>query len=188
MTAHRDAPRREVTESRARATKTVPPLPTSAAALAIGAVALLAGCGMLPERGCPAIGLATGVSLTIAADIVPADPPAQGSLTWCQDGACHEVVLELFAGSDTVDLGCDGDGPDDACSASSVPNGTLHGFWPAPELLPGAVEVAFSAEGLDEARAALEAGEVSHGAGQCRIAGTQLALVLDGQGLREATH
>ncbi|MGX9899014.1 hypothetical protein ACW0JT_02445 [Arthrobacter sp. SA17] len=94
--------------------------------LALGATAVLtSGCHFY-EQPCPAIAQASVVSLTVERSYVPSVKSIH--LKACQDGVCKEADLELMPGTSSVDQGCTGDGPDDSCSATSVPNGTLVGM------------------------------------------------------------
>ncbi|MFH5879547.1 hypothetical protein [Arthrobacter sp. NA-172] len=84
------------------------------------------GSGCQPQvTVCPAIAIAPVVSLTIAADYVPAVKSLH--LKACQDGKCREAELELRPGSISVAQPCSPE-PDGACSATSSPDGTRYGF------------------------------------------------------------
>ncbi len=89
------------------------------------AVVVLTGCTAGP-RACTAIGSAPGVSVTV--DATAAEDVSGLELTVCWEDVCRDAPVELSPGSDSVDQGCDSDGPDAPCSASAVPNGTLVGF------------------------------------------------------------
>ncbi|APU16759.1 hypothetical protein [Actinoalloteichus fjordicus] len=123
--------------------------------VALGLI-VLTGCGA-PGSGigmeCTAIGARTGLGLDIAAELAPDVDAAAVRL--CQDDDCTETDLPacgddceldgLRPGTDTVDQGC----ADGVCSASSVPNGELHGFVELPELVSGPAEVSVTL--LDQA-------------------------------------
>jgi hypothetical protein len=85
---------------------------------------LTSGCYHYPvPTPCPAIAQATAVSVTVAREYV-----AQvGSLRLkaCQDGACKEDAVELFAGTASIDQGCT---PEGVCSATASPDGTMIGM------------------------------------------------------------
>jgi hypothetical protein len=99
---------------------------------------LVVGCSPM-EVACTEIGASPGVSVTvekaIAADV------AAVRLTVCWDGKCDDHDVQLFAGSDTLDQGCDGTDPDSACSATAVPNGTKVGFAEVPGLPTGTITI-----------------------------------------------
>ena len=100
---------------------------------------LLTGCSA-PALACTEIGAPSGVSVTVLAPYA-ADVDAL-SLTICWTGAdCVEGAVDLMPGSDTVDQGCSGTEPDDTCSATAVPNGTLVGFLDVAGLPAGPVTV-----------------------------------------------
>ncbi|ASO21933.1 hypothetical protein FHR81_005603 [Actinoalloteichus hoggarensis] len=110
---------------------------------------VLAGCGTQGAGvgvECTAIGARTGLGLDVAAGLAP--DVAEARVLLCQDDECTETDMpadcgddcgmdSLRPGSDTVDQGC----VDGVCSASSVPDGTLHGFVDLPELAAGPAEV-----------------------------------------------
>jgi hypothetical protein len=110
------------------------------------------------------------------------------SLTVCWAGAdCVEGAVELAPGSDTVDQGCSGPAPDDACSATAVPNGTLAGFLDVAGLPAGAVTVEGSVTADGEQRSLAEitkSAETTFPNGSaCPAGGNQLSLQLDADGL-----
>jgi hypothetical protein len=107
------------------------------AAIAL-AVALLTGCTAGPQP-CTAIGSAPGVTVTV--DAAAADDVTGLELTICWEDSCRDAPVELRPGSDSVDQGCDSDGPDAACSATAVPNGTLVGFADVEGLPAGPIKV-----------------------------------------------
>lgn len=114
------------------------PEPAVRAVVGLVAVLLLAGCTP-PELACTEIGSPSGVSVVV--DREAAEGVTRLTLTVCSDGRCHNVAVPLTPGSDTVDQGCDGTGPDAPCSGIASPNGTLVGFAPVEDLPAGPVEV-----------------------------------------------
>lgn len=95
---------------------------------------LLVACGAdsgFLGRACTEMGALRGYTLTIAKDMVGdiSDPVLEAC-----DTTCRTLPIELTEGSDTVDQGCTGDGPEDSCSAISVPNGTLVASINDPDL------------------------------------------------------
>lgn len=96
--------------------------------------ALLVGCGTSgggAGLACTEIAALRGISLTVAEDMAPAVGSAE--LEVCGE-TCRTHRLDLLPGTDTIDLGCTGTGPEGTCSASSSPNGTLVGFAEDPDL------------------------------------------------------
>jgi hypothetical protein len=83
------------------------------------------------ERACTLIAAEPGVGLTVATDLAPALSDLR--LRVCQDD-CVNVTVSLDPGSSTVPQGCAGDRPEDPCSATAVPDGTLVGFASLPDL------------------------------------------------------
>ena len=106
----------------------------AAAAVVLG----LTGCGPT-EVPCTEIGSVSGVAVTVLPPY--AEQVDRVRLEVCWSGPCTEDSVELSPGSDTVDQGCSGSDPDDTCSATAVPNGTLVGFLPVPELPAAEVRV-----------------------------------------------
>lgn len=105
---------------------------------ALAALLLVAGCSPM-EVACTEIGASPGVSVTVE-EAIAADVEAV-RLTVCWDGKCDDHNVQLFAGSDTVDQGCDGTDPNSACSATAVPNGTKVGFAEVPGLPTGTITI-----------------------------------------------
>jgi hypothetical protein len=146
---------------------------------------VLAACSP-PEVACTEIGSRSGVAVTVLA---PYAAQVKGvRLEVCWSGPCAEDTVELSPGSDTVDQGCSGSDPDDTCSATAVPNGTLVGFLPVTELpagevtVRGTVTVAGRAVTLAEVTRRAEA---SYPNGpQCGPGGNQLAVAIDQDGIR----
>lgn len=152
---------------------------------AAAVVLALAGCSA-PEAGCTEIGSVSGVGVTVLAPY--AEQVDRVRLEICWSGPCIEEAIELTAGSDTVDQGCRGADPDDACSATAVPNGTLVGFLPVPELPAAEVRVSGT---VTVAGRAVELAEVTRTAEtiypngpQCGPGGNQLAVAIDQSRIR----
>jgi hypothetical protein len=146
----------------------------------------LAACTSAPEVACTEIGSSSGVGVTVLA---PYAEQVDGvRLEVCWSGPCTEDAVELAPGSDTVDQGCSGPDPDDICSATAVPNGTLVGFLPVSELPAAAVTVSGT---VTVAGRAVELAEVTRNAEttypngpQCPPGGNQLAVAIDRAGIR----
>jgi hypothetical protein len=149
------------------------------------ALLLLTGCSE-PAVACTEIGAPSGVSVTVLAPYA-AEVDALG-LTVCWAGAdCVDGAVELAPGSDTVDQGCSGSAPDDACSATAVPNGTLVGFLDVAGLPAGSVTVEGSVTVDGEQRNLAEitkSAETTFPNGAaCPPGGNQLSVQLDADGL-----
>jgi hypothetical protein len=109
---------------------------------ALGAlpVLLMIGTACTPQTiACTEIAAPSGISVTVARNA--ASSITKLILTVCPGGRCRDHVVELTPGSDSVDAGCDGQGPDAACSATAVPNGTQVGFVEIADLPVGRVAV-----------------------------------------------
>lgn len=139
-----------------------------------------------PEPACTEIGSASGVAVTVLA---PYAKQVEGvRLEVCWSGRCTEGTVALTPGSDSVDQGCSGADPDDTCSATAVPNGTLVGFLPVPELptgdvtVSGTVTVAERRVTLAKVRRSVET--TFPNGPQCGPGGNQLAVAIDQRGLR----
>ncbi|WP_152361423.1 hypothetical protein [Microlunatus speluncae] len=102
------------------------------------AIVVLTGCAAGP-RACTAIGSAPGVSVTV--DATAAGDVTGLELTVCWEDVCRDAEVQLSPGSDSVDQGCDSDGPDAPCSATAVPNDTLVGFANVEGLPAGPVKI-----------------------------------------------
>jgi hypothetical protein len=100
---------------------------------------LAPGCSA-PVLACPAIGSVSGISVTVLAPYAAEVTAVRLKACWA--GQCQHRDVQLAPGSDTVDQGCSGAQPDDTCSATAVPNGTLVGFAEIAELPAGPVTVA----------------------------------------------
>ena len=91
-------------------------------------------------------------------------------------------------GSDTVDQGCSGTEPDDTCSATAVPNGTLVGFLDVAGLPAGPVTVEGTVTAVASSAAWPRSREpprrpIPTGRDAAR-GGNQLSVQLDANGLR----
>jgi hypothetical protein len=145
----------------------------------------LTGCGT-PEVACTEIGSPSGVGVTVLAPYAAQVEAVRLEVCWA--GPCTEEAVELSPGADTVDQGCSGSDPDDTCSATAVPNGTLVGFLPVPGLPAGEVRVSGT---VTVAGRAVALAEVARSARttypngpQCGPGGNQLALTIDRTGIR----
>jgi hypothetical protein len=152
---------------------------------AAAVVLAVTGCNP-PEVGCTEIGSTSGVAVTVLAPY--AEQVDRVRLEVCWSGPCTEETIELTPGSDTVDQGCSGSDPDDTCSATAVPNGTLVGFLPVPDLPAAKVQVGGTVTVADRA---VELAEVTRTAEttypngpQCGPGGNQLAIAIDQTGIR----
>jgi hypothetical protein len=94
--------------------------------LVAACLGLLAGCSPLEVAACTEIGAPSGLNVTVDREI--AEQVRSVMLTVCHAGDCQDHPVELIPGSDSVDQGCTGRGPDAACSATAVPNGSKLGF------------------------------------------------------------
>jgi hypothetical protein len=164
---------------------------TSRTAAARGALlvatAALAGCAVAPPTAaCPEIALLRGFNVVVEADSVPADPPARVVVKVCQDGTCRTADVELIPGTDSVDQGCEGTGPDSVCSAAAVPNGTLVGTWATADFSPGPLTATVSATGFGPYKEALEGTEARSGTGACSQTAFQTTLRVSGGELTAA--
>lgn len=104
-------------------------------ALAVAALAAVAGCGALgpgAEKACPAIGARAGIGLDIAAG--SAAKADKAKLKTCWGSACVDPTIVLNPSSTSSALPCTGTGPDAACGAQAVPTGGKNGFFDLPTL------------------------------------------------------
>lgn len=154
--------------------------------LAVAVLMMLSGCSAASVT-CTEIGAPSGISVTVLA------PYAAGvdalSLTVCWAGAdCVDGAVDLAAGSDTVDQGCTGTEPDDTCSATAVPNGTLVGFLDVAGLPAGSVTVEGRVTVDSEQHSLAEitkTAQTTYPNGEmCPAGGNQLSVQLDADGLR----
>lgn len=104
------------------------------------AVVLCTACagGGTGPIACTQIGAEPGVSITIAENMAASieDPVLEVCAPECRT---HPV--DLFPGSEAVNLGCDSTEPEGSCSASMRPDSTLVGFVRVDELPDGEVGV-----------------------------------------------
>jgi hypothetical protein len=159
---------------------------TGAALTAVASLFALAACTSAPGVACTEIGAPSGVGVTVLAPYAEQVDGLRLEVCWTEP--CTEDTVELAPGSDTIDQGCSGPDPDDTCSATAVPNGTLVGFLPVLELpaaevtVGGTVTVAGRAV---ELAAVTRTAETTYPNGtQCPPGGNQLAVVIDKDGIR----
>ncbi len=158
------------------------------ATAAVGA-ALSVGCtatGVSP-RVCTEIGSPAGVSVTVVREAVA--PALTLTLRICQ-ADCVEQPVELLPGSTTVGATCASADPDATCSASSSPDGTMHGFVDVPALTVGEVRISGELRaGATRTRTRLEevtvTAEATYPNGRdCPAGGPQASIRVTGAGLR----
>lgn len=103
------------------------------------ALILLAGCGSAPGAGvtCTAIGAPAGVGVATA----PGLPAHAAEVRVCWEGECRSADAVLNPATEPVDEGCDGDSPEDVCSARLRPTGGAVGFASVPGLPDEPVEL-----------------------------------------------
>jgi hypothetical protein len=152
---------------------------------AVASLLLLAGCSA-PTLACTDIGSASGISVTVLAPYAAQVDAVRLEVCWA--GQCSERNVELAPGSDTIDQGCSGSDPDDTCSATAVPNGTLVGFAELSELPAGPITVAATLT-VDGRRVALaetaRTAETTYPNGpQCGAGGNQARIEIDRTGIR----
>ena len=94
--------------------------------LGAACLVLLAGCSPVEVTACTEIGAPSGVNVTVEKEV--AKQVRSVILTICYQGDCQDHPVQLIPGSDSVDQGCTGSGPDAACSATAAPNGSKVGF------------------------------------------------------------
>ena len=129
----------------------------------------------------------SGVSVTVLAPY--ADQVDQVRLEVCWAGPCTEDTVKLDPGSDTVDQGCSGPDPDDTCSATAVPNGTLVGFLERARAARGRRSTVRGTVTVDGRRVELaevtRTAETTYPNGpQCGPGGNQVAIAIDQSGIR----
>jgi hypothetical protein len=108
--------------------------------LVAAALLCLTSCGGSgPDRACTLIGSLAGVRVSVVKELAPKVRSVR--LTVCWSGSCQEHPVDLQPGSVTVDQGCSGSGPDAACSATAVPDGTSVGFVEITDLPDGPITV-----------------------------------------------
>ena len=162
---------------------------TFAALAGLGFTALLV-TGCQTETACPAIGQAPVVALTVAREYAGSVKTLR--LSACQDGRCTEAELELFAGSTSVDQGCEpGPGAGDRpCSATSSPDGTLMGMLLLDPLTESPIEATSSGTGPDglplPVRTVTFTPRVAYPYGEQCGRFISAGVLLDADGLRQA--
>ena len=96
--------------------------------------------------------------------------------------------VQLFAGSDTVDQGCEGTDPNSACSATAVPNGTKVGFAEVPGLPTGTITIGATVRRAGKERVLpkidTQAEPTYPNGPRCGPQGTQAQVVVGASGLR----
>lgn len=108
------------------------------AAVAVLSTSIIA-CTTQP-RACTEMGGESGVAVVVSAELAAGLTAL--TLQTCWVGAdCTSGLVILSPAADTVDQGCSGTDPDDACSATVVPNSTLQGFHAVPNLPDGPIQV-----------------------------------------------
>lgn len=153
--------------------------------LAVAAL-MLAGCGAQPIA-CTEIGVAQGVSLNIAAPL--AKDATKALVTICvEEEECEAVEVELFTSTTTESQGCEGDDPDDSCSAVAVPDGGRTGFAPFDGLPESEVEVVVALWDANDGQILLESATVTPAriypnGPQCDNGGVQLGLTVTQDGI-----
>lgn len=107
------------------------------------ALLVLVGCANLGiERACTSIGSLGGVGVVVVQEIAPDVDNLRLKVCWAGD--CRQLPVDLRPGSISVDEGCQGSGPDAACSATAVPDGTSTGFVEIADLPEGPITVSAS--------------------------------------------
>lgn len=140
----------------------------------------------MPTVACTEIGSVSGVSVTVRAPYAAKVDVVRLKVCWA--GQCQERNVELSPGSDTVDQGCSGPDPDDTCSATAVPNGTLVGFAELAGLPAGPITVSATLT-VDGRRVPVtettKSAETTYPNGpQCGAGGNQAAIEIDHTGIR----
>jgi hypothetical protein len=137
------------------------------------------------QVACTDIGAPSGVNVTVDRQIA-ADVHSL-TLTICWSGDCLDHLADLVPGADSLDQGCNGSGPDAACSATAVPNGSKIGFVPA-ELPTGkiTIETTVVQNGRRRTFGPLEvdARTTYPNGPMCQAGGNQATITLDRDGLR----
>lgn len=101
-----------------------------------------------PEVACPAIAAAPAVTVVVEQDYAPHIRSLY--LKACQDGTCTEGPLELQPGFVSIGEECHHDAaPDAVCSATSSPDGTLHGMLMLDALTESPVAITLTGETQD---------------------------------------
>lgn len=155
------------------------------AAAALGGVLLLVtGCAGQPGAACPELALLEGFAVVVEEGVILAGDPESVTLRACQGVTCHVQDIELVPGSTSKDAGCSPaapTGPDTACSASSVPDGTLVGYWPTEDFDTGHIDVEASGLESGSLRGTVQGSLEDFGSGAClqRVFQTPLHIAAD---------
>jgi hypothetical protein len=163
--------------------------PARSAVRGLGPVAaglvLMAGCSPLEVAACTAIGAPSGVNVTVENEI--AGQVRKVTLTICHADDCQDHPVDLIPGSDSVDQGCTGTGPDAACSATAVPNGSKVGFVQA-ELPVGTLKISATVIRAGKPQRLgpidVEAKATYPNGPSCPAGGNQTKITIGPQGLR----
>jgi hypothetical protein len=155
--------------------------------IAIASLSLLiAGCNGPSSLACTEIAAQSGIAVTV-------ERGAAATLTAltikaCRGATCFEHPVVLSPGSDTVDQGCEGTGPDAPCSATAVPNGTKVGFVEMLDLPEGPLAVSATATRGRRKEQLPEVTIVSRttypNGVDCPGSGNQASLTVTAEGLR----
>lgn len=139
----------------------------------------------------PELALLKGFAVVLEAGVIPAAGSESVTLRACQGGTCHLQDIELVPGNTSMDAGCSPAapiGPDTACSASSVPDGTLVGYWPTTDFIPGPIDVRASAPGFGPVSGMVEGRPASFGSGACRQQVFQVPLHVGVDGIQASKN
>jgi hypothetical protein len=146
---------------------------------------LLASCSAGKVAACTEIGAPSGVNVTVEKEI--AEQVRSVMLTICHEGGCQDHPVELIPGSDSVGQGCSGPGPDAACSATAVPNGSKVGFVQA-ELPPAKLKISAmvirTGKLLKLSPIQVEAKATYPNGPNCPAGGNQTKITIGAEGLR----
>jgi hypothetical protein len=153
--------------------------------LRVAGLVLLASCSSPEDTPCTEIAAPSGVNVTVE-KLVAAEIRSV-TLTICQGSDCQDHLVKLMPGADSVDQGCSGTGPDAACSATAVPNGSKVGFVEV-QLPAGKINISAttSRRGRDQKLGSIEAeAKVTHPNGlNCPAGGNQAKVIIGATGLR----
>lgn len=142
-----------------------------------------AGAGGAGQNACTEIGASPGVGVTVSAAMAGSIKDAV--LEVCAE-QCRTHQLELYPGSDSVDLGCDDEDPESSCSASVRPNGTLVGFVVVDDLPEAPVGVTL-VSGDEQYSTTATPEQVYPNGPDCPGAALQLSLMLNDGALTALT-
>ena len=155
--------------------------------VAVLAVLVLASAGCSsPTVACTEIGAPSGLNVVVEREAAAGRVALDVKVCWAKTCVDEEVVLA--PGSDTVDQGCDPGGPDSACSATAVPNGTLVGFLDIPGMPVGPVTLTgrLVRDGRPStlAKITVESATTFPNGAQCPPGGNQAAVTVGRDGWR----